>query len=270
MAESSKIGWTGGTWNPWIGCTKVSAGCDFCYMFRGQTWLGHDPSVLRRTKTGRDPLKWHDPKLIFTCSLSDWFHEDADAWRPEAWDVIKATPQHRYQILTKRPQGILERLPAGRVLPNVWLGVSVENTKALARIRYFDRIEHAGYYFPVRFVSFEPLIERIDPGRLATEFARSPYEWAIIGGESGFDTGAYTYRKCEWTWLRELVEFHRERGVPVFFKQVGRYLAKQMGIATAEHKAGENVWALPHPYSRYVAQDYPKDFLDWQQQTAGR
>lgn len=264
MAENSKIGWTGGTWNPWIGCTKVSAGCDNCYMFRGQTWLGKDPSVLRATKTMHDPERWREPKLIFTCSLSDWFHEDADAWRPEAWGVIKNTQRHRYQILTKRPQRILECLPADKWLANVWLGVSVENTKALARIRYFERLEAAGYAFPARFVSFEPLIERIDIDKLAQEFNKSPYEWAIIGGESGFDTGDYKYRPAEWEWMQELVQFHQERQVPVFFKQTGRHLALALGIATKDHKAGENIEALQalgHPYDRHTPPAVPDGLL---------
>src|SRR5437870_2530620 len=87
------------TWNPWRGCTKISPGCTNCYMFRDQRRYGRDPSVVVRTKTWRDPLRWQKKAeaagrtdLVFTCSWSDWFHEDADAWRPEAWDVVRRCP----------------------------------------------------------------------------------------------------------------------------------------------------------------------------------
>jgi protein gp37 len=153
----------------------------------------------------------------------------------------------------------------------VWLGVSVENEKALHRIRYFNRIAEAGYQIPVFFVSFEPLLERIDLTALEMEYDASPYQWAIIGGESGFDTGTYTYRRCEWEWLQELVQFHRERGVPVFFKQTGRALALDLGIADKESKAGENIDSLRllgEPYASNTPQDYPLDFFRWQNQNA--
>ena len=112
MAESTGIGWTDATWNPWYGCTKVSPGCAHCYMFREQIRYGRDPEVVTRSKTKfADPLKWTKGRMIFTCSWSDWFHPAADAWRPEAWEIIKRTPHHTYQILTKRPERIADNLP---------------------------------------------------------------------------------------------------------------------------------------------------------------
>ncbi len=95
MSETTGIQWTEATWNPWRGCHKVSAGCKHCYMFREQIRYGSDPNqVLRSKTTFYDPLKWQEPKRIFTCSWSDWFIEEADPWRAEAWDIIRKTPQH--------------------------------------------------------------------------------------------------------------------------------------------------------------------------------
>src|SRR5258705_10294522 len=101
-------------------------------MFDGQRRYGADPSVVVRSKTTfRDPLTWADPQTIFTCSWSDFFHDAADAWRGEAWDIIRRTPQHRYLILTKRIENVPDRLPWQKGAPwgHVWLGVSIENAR---------------------------------------------------------------------------------------------------------------------------------------------
>src|ERR1041385_3774374 len=131
MAFGSNIEWTDATWNPWRGCAKVSPGCAHCYMFTEQRRYGRDPTVVVRaaSQTFRAPLRWREPRLIFTCSWSDWFHEDADEWRPEAWAIVRACPNLIFQILTKRPERIHDHLPLDcrDGYPNVWLGVSVEN-----------------------------------------------------------------------------------------------------------------------------------------------
>lgn len=136
MGESSAIEWTESTWNPWHGCLKVSPGCAHCYMYRDKRRYGQDPALVVRSKTSFDaPRKWKNPKMIFTCSWSDFFVQEADQWRAEAWEVIRATPHHTYQILTKRPERISDHLPDGWPFRNVWLGVSVENP------RFYQRIE---------------------------------------------------------------------------------------------------------------------------------
>src|ERR1700761_9152752 len=113
MGETTGIQWTNKSWNPWQGCRKVSAGCKFCYMFREKEKYGQNGSRIVRSKTTfTAPLKWKDPSLVFTCSWSDFFIEEADEWRQEAWDIIKATPHLTYQILTKRPERIGMCLPA--------------------------------------------------------------------------------------------------------------------------------------------------------------
>ena len=114
MGANSTIEWTEGTWNPWHGCLKVSPGCAHCYMYRDKRRYGQNPTAVVRSKTAFDaPLKWKEPKTIFTCSWSDFFIAEADAWRKDAWEVIRRSPQHTYQILTKRPERISGHLPKG-------------------------------------------------------------------------------------------------------------------------------------------------------------
>lgn len=174
MAKNSGIQWTESTWNPWMGCSKVSPGCKYCYMFRDMERYGMEPNTVARSKTlFAAPLKWKEPMLIFTCSWSDFFHRGADEWRPEAWEIIKATPQHTYQILTKRPKNIQECLPPdwGDGYPNVWLGVSVERQDLLQRIHWLAEVPAA-----VRWISFEPLI---GPITLYSE-PMNAIDWAVI------------------------------------------------------------------------------------------
>lgn len=112
MAFNSSIEWTDATWNPWHGCHKVSAGCKNCYMFRDKARYGQDPNVVVRAgdKTFYAPLKWAEPKKIFTCSWSDFFIEESDPWRDEAFAIMALTPQHTYQVLTKRPDRMYKYL----------------------------------------------------------------------------------------------------------------------------------------------------------------
>lgn len=222
MGEKSNIQWTENTWNPWHGCIKVSEGCKFCYMYRDKERYGQDPITVMRSKTNfKAPLKWKEPTLIFTCSWSDWFIEQADEWRAEAWAIIKATPQHTYQILTKRPERILECLPEdwGDGYPNVWLGVSVENQKAVKRIGELIKVPSV-----VRFISAEPLLELVD-----LDFLNSIH-WVIVGGESGNSTGKYRFRKCSLGEIAYILIQCQESNVPVFIKQLGTWLSKELKL----------------------------------------
>ena len=97
MGNISHIQWTDSTWNPWHGCKKVSDGCKFCYMYRDKERYGQDPTQVTKSKTKfAEPLLWKESRKIFTCSWSDFFIDEADEWRQNAWDIIKATPQHIY------------------------------------------------------------------------------------------------------------------------------------------------------------------------------
>lgn len=248
MGERTAIAWTEATWNPWYGCTKVSPGCAHCYMFREQVRYGRNPEVVTRSKTKfAEPLKWKEPRRIFTCSWSDWFHEAADAWRDEAWEVIRQTPQHTYQILTKRPERIIDHLPAdwGRGWTHVWLGSSVESQRLDYRAAIICTVPAA-----VRFISAEPLLGRLDLERVnpyerahAREQAeRNDYylglnvlecprhapltytsatrmgriDWVIAGGESGPDC-----RPMHADWVRALRDQCQRNDVAFFLKQLG-------------------------------------------------
>lgn len=249
MAYNTSIEWTESTWNPWHGCKKVSAGCKFCYMFRDKEKYGQDGSVVFRSKTKfNDPLLWKDPKLVFTCSWSDWFIEEADEWRGEAWDIIRRTPHHTYQILTKRPERIKGCLPSdwGEGYPNVWLGVSIESQKEINRMVFLDQIPAK-----IKFLSLEPLIGEINLLDLLTSYPTFDdhancgepvlwgMNWVIVGGESGNETGKYGYRPCNLSWIRKIVSDCEEHNIPVFVKQLGTFLSNYMGISRHGKKVGE-------------------------------
>jgi protein gp37 len=212
MGEQTIIAWTDKTWNPWRGCEKISPGCAHCYMFTQQERYGRDPSVVTRTRTWGDPIKWQRAAAaarerwrVFTCSWSDFFHPDADAWRDDAWAVIRATPNLHYQILTKRPDAVRDRLPSdwGRGYPNVWLGVSVENNAFVWRVDALRAIPAR-----VKFVSAEPLLGPVPDLHL------DGLDWLIVGGESGPG-----YRPMDLAWARDLRDRCDAAGVTFFFKQ---------------------------------------------------
>ena len=218
MGKESTIAWTDATWNPWRGCTKVSAGCKNCYMFKGQERWGRDPSVVVKAApaTFNAPMKWKERKNIFTCSWSDFFHKDADAWRPDAWDIMRKTPRHTYQILTKRPERIKLSL-IGPVPENVLFGTSVEDWKSnTERVPILRAVPNV-----VRFLSMEPLLEH--PG----EINLNGIDWVIVGGESG--PGA---RPMDAEWAREIRDQCRFEGVAFFMKQMGGVRDKREDLAS--------------------------------------
>ena len=227
MGDTTGIEWTEHTWNPVQGCTKVSPGCKFCYMYQEKARYGQDPATLVRSspQTFNKPIathganstkgepgsyKWKPGGMVFTCSWSDWFHKDADPHRDDMWAIVRQRPDLYFQILTKRPQNVLERLPEdwGAGYPNVWLGVSVEDQKrADERIPLLRKIPAA-----VRFLSMEPLIERVVlPSDLEMD-------WIIVGGESG--PGA---RPMNPDWARIVRDFCDDKDIPFFFKQWGAF-----------------------------------------------
>jgi protein gp37 len=253
MGERSSIEWTDATYNPWRGCDKVSPGCAHCYMFTQQRQYGRDPSVVVRCSpsTFYAPVrakKWRElppGSLVFTCSWSDWFHEDADPWRDEAWDVLRQRPDLRWQILTKRPERILEHLPAdwGDGWPNVWLGVTIENRRFVDRADLLRQVPAA-----VRFISAEPLLGPLVPflgwrsprdrahGRPPELVWGDGYEgpgldlasidWVIVGGESG--PGA---RRMDPQAAEDLIDACEKARVACFVKQTGKVLARELGLA---------------------------------------
>jgi len=187
-------------------------------MFAQQERVGLDPNMVIRTKTWADPDRWQrecaksgKQEMVFTCSWSDFFIEDADPWRPAAWAIIKRTPNLIYQILTKRPELIADRLPADWEdgYRNCWLGVSVENKRFLKRMNILGKIPAV-----IRFVSAEPLLENLMP---EFEAHLDGFHQCIIGGESG--NGTRDFRPMDHQWAREMFAACERHGVARFFKQ---------------------------------------------------
>lgn len=252
MGKETAIGWTDATVNFWTGCHKVSMACKYCYMYRDKERWAVDPKIVMRTndKTFKQALHWKEPKKIFTCSWSDFFIEEADKWRDEAWDIIKRTPQHQWQILTKRPERIKQCLPKDwgeKGYPNVWLGVSIENN-AVAYDRLWRLIEIPA---AIKFVSAEPLLERVDlllDKCLTGNAIEHGIDWVIVGGESGHGkvpedkNVKYRYRKTEIEWIEDVVAQCVLSGVPCFVKQLGTHLAKEMKL---NDKTGSDINEFP-------------------------
>lgn len=235
MAQQSAIEWTDLTWNPVVGCTIESAGCTNCYAMRMAARLqamGSDKYADLTTKTKRGavwtgkvrcdeasveiPLTWKKPRRVFVNSMSDLFHEAVpEEFVARIWDVMRRTPQHHYQILTKRPQRMAEVLQciAPVPLPNVWLGTSVEGPLVVDRIDHLRQVPAA-----IRFISFEPLIGALAGMDLAG------IHWAIVGGESGPRA-----RPMEEAWVEDILEQCLDQGVAFFFKQWGGVNKKKTG-----------------------------------------
>ena len=209
MGGRTGIEWTDHTWNPWHGCIKISPGCKLCYMYREKERYGQDPSIVVRSKTTFNaPLKWKDPAMVFTCSWSDFFIEEADAWRNEAWHIIQQTPHLTYQILTKRPGRIIEHLPPdwGDGYRNVWFGVSGETHEwFLKRWRILRGVRAA-----LRFVSLEPLL-----GPVSLAESGTVPDWVIAGGETGLQA-----RFTDLMWLRRIRADCEGARIPFFLKQI--------------------------------------------------
>lgn len=234
MAETS-IEWTDATWNPVAGCTVLTAGCTNCYAMRMAARLdamGLDKYAgLTRKSGGRAvwtgkirldaksleaPHTWKKPRKVFVNSMSDLFHPKVPkTFVLQVWKVMKETPRHTYQILTKRPEIMAEMLSDSRfsVLPNVWLGTSVEDTRVLSRLDALRAVPAA-----VRFVSFEPLIGSVATGDL------SSIDWAIVGGESGPRA-----REMKPEWVEEIEAMCQRAGAAFFFKQWGGRNKKAAG-----------------------------------------
>ncbi len=237
MAQNSAIQWTDHTWNIARGCTKVDADCKFCYMMRDGDRYKYNGKVVVRTKTVfKMPLRIKEPSRIFTCSLTDFFHEDIDSYRDEAWAIIRRCPQHAFQILTKRPErafGINLPPDWGTGWKNVWLGTSIGSQDAMNN-RLFKLYNTTA---KTKFLSLEPLHGLV----VLPDSIRENIDWVILGGESGNETGKWRYRPCELWWLEQIVRQCLSLRVPVFVKQLGTHLSKKMGLKD-RHGGDINEW----------------------------
>jgi len=214
MATNSHIEWTEMTWNPVTGCTKISPGCKHCYalaMSKRLRAMGvqryQDGFALRLHDDLIDlPRRWKRPRVVFVNSMSDLFHEDVPL------DFIQAVfrtmiecPQHTFQVLTKRADRLAELAEHMEWPENVWMGVSVENSKYYRRVDDLRRVPAA-----VRFLSCEPLLGPLDNLNLRG------IGWVIVGGESGPKA-----RPMDAEWVHSIRRQCESSGVPFFFKQWG-------------------------------------------------
>jgi protein gp37 len=233
VAGLSEIEWTDATWNPVSGCKIISPGCTNCYAMRMAARLqamGHHAyQDVTRASGGRSvwtgqihlnfaalevPLGWRKPRKIFVNSMSDLFQDAVpDEFIHRVWDVMARAHWHIFQVLTKRPENMRRLTTELPLLPNVWLGTSVESGEHADRINELSDTTAA-----IRFVSFEPLLDSVGPVDL------TGIHWAIIGGESGPKA-----RPMKIKWVDEIKRQCRRDGVRFFFKQWGGTNKKAAG-----------------------------------------
>jgi protein gp37 len=231
VADRSSIEWTGSTWNPTTGCDRTSPGCDHCYALT----LAKRLKAMGQAKYQRDgdprtsgpgfgvtlhedaldlPRRWGAPRTVFVNSMSDLFHDGVPAaFIHRVFEVMRSTPQHTYQVLTKRSRRLERLAPALDWSPNVWMGVSIETEKYLFRARHLQSTAAA-----VRFLSLEPLLGPLPDLDLAG------IDWVIVGGESG-----HLARPVHPDWIRDIRDQCIEADTPFFFKQWGGRTPKAGG-----------------------------------------
>ncbi|MGE4291433.1 MAG: phage Gp37/Gp68 family protein [Desulfovibrio sp.] len=227
----SKIEWTEETWNPSVGCTKISSGCQNCYaevMAKRLQSMG-----LQEYRNGfkftllpqrlEQPLKVKRPTLFFVNSMSDLFHDEMpNDFIDDIFNTIIATPQHRYQILTKRSARMLEYFLTRDIPRNTMIGATVEDKiHGLPRIADIRQITNA----PIRFLSIEPLLENLGTINLTN------IDWVIVGGESGSRA-----RPMQLEWVTTIREQCLTLGIPFYFKQWGTW--GEDGVKRSKKKNG--------------------------------
>lgn len=222
MATASKIEWTGSTWNPITGCTKISSGCKNCYAERmacrlkamGQPNYLNGFGLSIHESTFSLPLKWKKPQVIFVNSMSDMFHSEVPTQCiKHLFDIMNKADWHIFQVLTKRSFRLAELSHQLPWAENIWMGVTVEEANYIHRI---DDLRSCGA--KLKFLSVEPLLGSLP------ELNLEGIDWVIVGGESG--PGA---RPIKAEWVRDIREQCLACGVPFFFKQWGGVQKKKAG-----------------------------------------
>jgi len=225
---TTAIEWADKVWNPVIGCAPISEGCARCYARpfarrlagagvqgyeRVKEWDGRAELVAKRLD---EPGRWRKPAAIFVCSMADLFGDGVlHVWRDHVWRVMAAAERHRFLVLTKRPGSMRKYLENRDPLPNVWLGVSVENqARADERIPVLLTVPAAGH-----FVSYEPALGAVDfrpwlPGPMAATFGGGRLGWLIAGAETGQKA-----RRADPDWFHDARRVCDRAGVPFFFKK---------------------------------------------------
>lgn len=247
MAKTT-IEWTEVTWNPVTGCDRVSAGCDNCYALTLSKRLkamgaekyqndgnpvtsGPGFAITTHPASLAQPYQWKKPVTVFVNSMSDLFHAKVPlAFIQDVFDVMADTPQHTYQVLTKRSLRMRRLSDSLRWPTNVWMGVSVEEPKVLYRVDHLREVPAA-----VRFLSCEPLISALPNLNL------DGIDWVIAGGESG-----HHHRPMDLHWVEDIRNQCLTAEVPFFFKQWGGRTPKQNGRALEGRTWDE----MPSPHAR--------------------
>lgn len=239
--RSTKIEWTEKTWNPVTGCSKISAGCANCYAEKmslrlqamGQKKYENGFAVTLHPETFQEPTTWRTSHTVFVCSMSDLFHDSVPFdFIDKVMDVIKLTPKHTYQLLTKRAERMAEYFATRPIPKNAWVGVTVDVQNSKSRIdhlRYLDAT--------VKFLSCEPLLE--DLGELNLQ----DIDWVIVGGESGSNA-----RPMKEAWVLSIQKQCEEQKSAFFFKQWGTWGAdgvKRSKKANGKLLNGEVYQAMP-------------------------
>jgi len=211
----STIEWTELTWNPVTGCNKLSPGCKFCYaevMSKRLNSMGLPKysegfKVKIHPSTLNIPFGWKKSKVVFVNSMSDLFHDDVPLEFIKAvFSVMNSTPQHTYQVLTKRAERLLEVSGEVKWTPNIWMGVSIENQDYAYRANYLAKTPAS-----IKFLSIEPFIGKIDNLEI------NNLNWVIVGGESG-----HKARPMNLDWVLNIKTLCESEAVPFFFKQWGK------------------------------------------------
>ncbi len=224
MADRSAIEWTSATWNPTTGCDRTSPGCDNCYAMvlsrrlkaMGSPKYQNDGDAatsgpgfgITMHETALElPLRWRAPRTVFVDSMSDLFHPGVtEEFIARVFAVMAATPQHTYQVLTKRSRRLAQLALELPWPSNVWIGTSIESVRYSYRAVHLRTVEAAA----VRFLSLEPLLEPLPSLDL------TGVDWVIVGGESGRG-----HRPIDVSWVRDLRDRCVDAGVAFFFKQHG-------------------------------------------------
>ncbi|MCA9028090.1 MAG: phage Gp37/Gp68 family protein [Planctomycetaceae bacterium] len=222
MAQGSSIEWTEATWNPVTGCTKISPGCKHCYAERmakrlqamGQERYRNAFRVTLQEDLVDLPLRWKKPRIIFVNSMSDLFEENVpDEFIIRCFSTMQAATQHTFQVLTKRPERVVDLAGQLPWSPNIWMGTSVENQDYVWRSKQLAKVPAA-----IRFLSVEPLLGPIP------RLPLTHIDWVIVGGESG--PGA---RPMKVEWVLQIRDRCQRYEVPFFFKQWGGVQKKRTG-----------------------------------------
>jgi len=234
MGEKTGIEWADFTINTAWGCTKVSAGCENCYMFRLSLAFGRkaDEATPRKIENiKKDLKKIKTPSIGFLNSMTDTFHEDFSFELIDEWFKIFEGSEHLFILLTKRVNRMKKYFETREVPKNFWLGTSIENRGALHRLNTLKKIK-----CDTLFVSFEPLLEDLG------DIDLKGLQWVIVGGESGAKN---KIRPFEESWGVKLLNQSREAGIPYFFKQTGGTSKNERGAWGSDILDGERYLEMP-------------------------